>query len=150
MSTEPQRKQYEPNVTINVFDLLTTMGYRFSLDFDDEVLIEKPETLDLSKMDEMVQNALWQIQCRLRGQRSRSLRGFVGGPLAGRNHKGPNRVDGKLFMKIGPKQWACYQHQLERLEGIGYTVSDDPRLYFRGMATSEKNARQGRYIEARR
>jgi hypothetical protein len=29
-------------------------------------------------------------------------------------------------------------------------VSDDPRLYFRWLATSEKNARNGKYIEASR
>lgn len=150
MSNQPQRKQYEPNVTINAFDLLTTMGYRFSLDFDDEVLIEKPERLDLSKLDEMLQNALWQIQCRLRGQRSRSLRVFVGGPLAGRNHKGTNRLDGKLFVKLGPREWACYQHELTKLEGIGYAVSDDPRMYFRGMATSERKCRQGIFGKSER
>jgi hypothetical protein len=149
MSEELQRHRYEPEFT-TCFDIFQAAGYRFRLDFDDEVLIESPAELDRDALDKLLRRSLYQIQVRLRSQGRRNLQVFVGGPLAGKPHKGTGRLDGKMFVHIGPRQWACYQHTLVALEGIGYTVSDDPRLYFRGLATSEKNARNGKYIEASR
>lgn len=150
MSDDLPRKHYDLNLSVNAFDVLTSLGYRFSLDFDDEVLVERPDELDRSKIDELIERSMWQIQCRLKNQRRKGLSVFVGGPLAGRSHKGSGRLDGKLFVNVGPKQWAVYQHELQPVAGIGFAVGDDPRLYFRGLATSERNARQGRYIEAKR
>jgi hypothetical protein len=150
MSDDPPRKHYELSLAVNAFDVFTGLGYRFSLDFDDEVLVEQPEELDRSKLNELIEQSMWQIQCRLKSKQRKQLSVFVGGPLAGKTHKGSSRLDGKMFVKLGPKRWAVYQHAMQPVAGVGQAVGDDPRLYFRGTSTSERNAREGRYIEAKR
>ncbi len=146
MTDEPARHQYPQELT-STWDFLIAAGYRFSLDFDDEVMVEYPEELDRAAIEQVLQKALYGIQCRLRVSRRRLQQVFVGGPLAGQPHRDGTRSDGRMFVKIGPKRWACYARQMKKVAG-GYLESDDPRLYFLGIATSERNARESRYVES--
>jgi hypothetical protein len=143
------RHEYRPQYT-NVYEILTAAGYRFSLDFDDEVLVESPEQLDRDGIDKVMQKAMYSIQCRLRSDRRVDQQVFVGGPLAGQRHGDQVRLDGKMFVKLGPKRWACYGKPIVKLAGIGYVPADDPRLFFLGIASSQRNAKLGQYIEAPR
>jgi hypothetical protein len=133
---------------VSPVEIFEAAGYRFSLDFDDEVLIDAPEQINREQLEAVIQKALYGIQCRLRTMRTRGLQVFVGGPLSGQRHGDNIRMDGRMLVKLGPKQWACYRREIVELGEGRYTCSEDPRQYFQGMATSERNAKAGKYIEA--
>jgi len=110
-------------------DVLRAIGFTIGLDWDGEVLVEPPESIDPEKMADLILRFKSGTAIRLgfEGYRARSV--CVGGP---RNNTPHNTYRGTpLIFHVARAEWAVY-----------CVVScDDPRALYVGTATNKVAAR---------
>lgn len=112
-------------------DFLRELGFEFGLDWDMQLIIERPESVDIDRIVELLKYFAKGIETRLyfEGQKAKSV--FVGGPLNGKAYSG----------FYYPHQPIC--HHIKRGEWVVYKVKDydDPRAWYIGTASSNKKAK---------
>lgn len=125
-----------------MISFLRALGFEFHIDYDCELLIEKPDEVSVDDVLEAL--GAWREnwrgilarQVKYEGQCER--REFCGGPLHGQRHS----VDYHLM----------YHHfrgyHLARAKWAVYEFQPDGRAFFRGYATSERKARDGRFVRS--
>lgn len=110
---------------------LESLGFRFSLDLDDELEITCPEFLSPDQIKARLLQDSAAIVGRIKMRAKNRMRQFVGGPFNGEphalHHYYPNGRG--IGMRVARAEWAAYW------------LSPDGRAFFQGMATSEKKAK---------
>ena len=123
MRERPKRTDFCIPETIKFLEML---GFKFTLDWDDELGIEEPgEIIEVGRIMWIVDQCRDRIRDVMRNRNHWLMRQFVGGPLNGR----PHNLYRSGGVKIGPKKWAAYR------------VKRDGRAFFQGMTTSEAKAK---------
>ena len=111
----------------SIQDLAEAMGFRFSMDWDDQLIIEPPSHVSADEMRQwIVDNAAKEIVNRFRYQAKRASSVLVGGPFCGRP---TTRTWGQI---------CCWRR--ERADWHAYCVAKDGKGYYAGPATSRKKA----------
>ena len=126
-------------------ELLEDMGFRFSLDWDESVIVSEPESIDPKAVAELLsqQACAETIKCVLKHRALADRRRFIGGPFDGKPHRlwfkpslSRTDKDGRfthepVFAGVRVKRghWAVYE------------ILPDERAVYRGVASSESKAR---------
>jgi hypothetical protein len=114
-------------------DFIRALGFHVGQDWDDELVIEPPEFLDVDSVAELVRRFEKGIKKRLYFEAQRRLSVCVGGPKNGTPADGCSGLSGPVCFHIKRGEWAVYARKRN---------SNDPRCWFIGTATSKKKARQ--------
>lgn len=116
-----------------VVDFLRDLDFEIGLDFDGQVIIEYPESLNPKDVANELSKYSDSIRKELTARATMQRRQFVGGPLNGNRHGHfawcGNTV---IAVRICRAKWACYE----------ITDHADGRAWFRGFATSEAKAKR--------
>ncbi len=116
-------------------DLFRELGYRFGEDWDGELLIEPPRSLDVEAVTKLIARFSKGIKTRLHHEGVKSRTVCVGGPMNGQPYDTGCIVWQKpILFHLKRCSWAVYF-----VKGNGI---DDPRAWFVGLATSKRKARQ--------
>jgi hypothetical protein len=124
-------------------DVVTFLRSHFGVEFsfDDSELTEvRIAARDIKKGEllTVLKTYAEGIALRLRIQREWLLHSCVGGPMNGEHHEGLAKGDGVLF-HLSRGRWAVYE-----------VAADGCRAFFRGIATSQKNAIREKFIAERK
>jgi hypothetical protein len=126
--TRPFSTRFVPDVTV-----FLERHFGFSFHFAD---VEGTEieigarALSAAELTEALQVYAEAIRNKLLHRQQLSMQIFMGGPLNGQRHDHYGHGQ-TIAVRLGPAKWAAYE--------IG---NDQRRAWFRGLATSEKKARQ--------
>ena len=113
-------------------DFLRALGFSFGADWDGEVLITQPSSIDVDTITELIYRFTKGIKRRLYFEGRKGMAVCVGGPKNGVNISIAPR-DPILF-HLHRGEWAVYSRKENGL--------NDPRAWFIGKATSRKKARE--------
>lgn len=122
-----KKKQFIP------FDLdfLREIGYEFGLDWDGQLIIEYPESIDIDKLTNLIKSYDEEIRECLYFEGRKAKRIFVGGPLNGKQYFNYYIPNNPICRHIKRGEWAVYMVK----------EHDDPRAWFMGIATNKKKAK---------
>ncbi len=112
-------------------DFLRQLGFSFSEDWDRELLVQSPESIDVDVMTKLVCRFTKGIKRRLYFEGQKAMAVCVGGPKNGVSIDMAPRDP--LLFHLGRGEWAVYGRKEYGL--------NDPRAWFLGLATSKKKAR---------
>jgi len=112
-------------------DFLRALGFEFGEDWDGEVLITAPASIDVHGMTELVGRFKKGIKRRLYFEGRNAMSVCVGGPCNGRRHNTSPGCCTPVLFHVGRAQWAVY----------GFKSYRDPRAWFLGTATNRQKAR---------
>lgn len=112
---------------ISLVEFLESLGVKISLDWDDTIQVEFPDSVPMELVRAACTIATDSIKSTMISRRERRIRTCSGGPLHGKPHN------------------TCWSNAMVGHESRGkwyvYHVMPDGRAIFRGYATSEKKAR---------
>lgn len=112
-----------------VTELLEALGFKIGLDWDDELMVEPPQAIDLGSACSWIAGHKRQIKKEVASKAQYEKYILVGGPRAGDRHGHAHGSPPMLF-HIKHGQWAVY------------VVQKDCRAIFYGYASSQEKARQ--------
>jgi hypothetical protein len=113
-------------------DFVRAMGFRVSMDYDGEPIIESPESLDVDLVESLIQRFGKGIKTRLFFESKRARELFVGGPKGGQAYQHTASMFGRpILIQLSRGKWAVYRIR----------SWDDPRAFYVGETTSKKKAR---------
>jgi hypothetical protein len=117
-------------------ELLECFGITVTVDYDGQLILHSDEIPDV--VGQFVFRNQVAIKKRFERIRARSQQMFVGGSLAGKGHQYGRICEGHAVNeRICKGHWETY-------ESRDYS---DPRLYFVGRSTSEKNAKARKFVK---
>jgi hypothetical protein len=118
-------------------EVLRRLGYRFSLDWDDELLIDSPASIPLAAVNQFVGTLREPLKHELVREQQTNLRRCNGGPYHGQILPGLAWLGPGLCKPIcaGRAKWAVYR------------VDDHRRPHFIGYAKSQAKGRRGHVYE---
>lgn len=134
MSTEQDRTERfawmkEANMLPFDLDFLRALGFGFGEDWDGEVLIDIPLSVDMDAMAKLVRQFTSGIKKRLYFERIKAQRVCCGGPKNGVSV--PYVVKSPLLFHVRRGEWLVYAER----------EHNDPRFWFVGTATNRRDAR---------
>lgn len=117
--------------------LLEIIGVHLSIDFDGQLIASSYEEIRHDVLAFLYHNQL-PLRHKFERRRMKAQQMFVGGSLAGKPHTHGN-VSAKhvVIERIGKAHWEVYESR----------DWADPRLYFMGRSTSEKNAKERKFVK---
>lgn len=116
----------------NAEDLLKTMGYDLSVDYDGSLLVESEYAVPYPLIEWLTRNQRNLLRkIEYRGQCARAV--FFGGSMAGKHHSHHlTCFTQQVYEHIARGHWETYE----------FRGKDDPRLYFVGRTTSKVKAKR--------
>jgi len=112
-------------------DFLRELGFKFGTDWDGELTIEHPETIDVVEMVELIMCFAKGIKQCLYFEGQKAKRVCVGGPCNGREHFQMGYPGQRIIIPLKRAQWAVYIVKSYQ----------DPRAWYVGIASSKKKAK---------
>jgi hypothetical protein len=120
--------------TMNILNFIRALGVQVGLDFDDELLIETPDSISRDTILATLKPYRTDLTQSLKAE-GLFLRSYhFGGPLDGQPHAYSRWGNPYHAVHVARAKWAVYQ------------VDRDQRALFRGYATSERKAKRGEYV----
>lgn len=113
-------------------DFLRELGFEFKQDWDGQIIIETPETIDVVDMVALIVKFDKAIKKRLKHERQKAHCVCVGGPKNGASCFGRD-LSRPILFHLARGQWAVYEVKNHGL--------DDTRAWYVGTATNEKKAK---------
>ena len=137
---EPHERLMRPGHRLPFdLDFLRALGFEFSLDWDDEVLVKPPASLEVRDVAGLIAEFKDLILRRLKTDAHHDQQVCVGGPCSGKRHDGCGCTP--ILFHLCRRSWAVYKTK-------SYPSTDE-RAWFIGMTTSKAKARRMWY-QARR
>lgn len=120
---------------------LESLGWRFGLDYDDELIVTAPENQTTDDLKEAIERQPEGVVTKLQSRRRQTLQVFADGPLHGQPYDDSGwpmllrvdervvRVETPLLQHLARARWACYR------------IGGDGRAWYVGEATSRKKGK---------
>ena len=112
-------------------DFLREIGFQIGEDWDGQIRIEYPETIDPTEMLKLIMCFSKGIKTRLYFEGQKAKRVCVGGPCNGRAYLQVGYPNQRIIFHLKRAQWAVYI----------VNSWQDPRAWYVGVASSKKKAK---------